>query len=84
VLYWEGKPTLIDFPQVISPHQNRNAYPIFERDMRRLCEYFITQGLSLDPQHLARDLWKAHGFRLLPEVHPSLLDGENPSTPPGS
>ncbi len=79
VLYWEGKPTLIDFPQVISPHQNRNAYPIFERDMRRLCEYFITQGLSLDPQHLARDLWKAHGFRLRPEVHPSLLDGENPS-----
>jgi RIO kinase 1 len=78
VLYWEGKISLIDFPQVVSPLHNRNAYAIFERDLIRLCEYFIGQGLLLNPRRLAADLWTAHGFRLSPEVHPQLLDADAP------
>ncbi len=74
VLYWDGDIALIDFPQVVSPHGNRNAYAIFERDITRLCEYFIGQGLSLHPRRLAADLWTAHGYRLTPEIHPSLLE----------
>jgi len=74
VLYWDGEITLIDFPQVVSPQRNRNAYAIFERDVTRLCEYFISQGLSLNPRRLAADLWTAHGYRVRPEVHPGLLD----------
>ncbi len=64
ILYWKGKVTLIDFPQVISPHENRDAYSIFERDVRRVCEYFARQGLRHDSRHLARELWEAHGYRL--------------------
>ena len=78
VLYWEGAIALIDFPQVVSPRHNRNAYAIFERDVTRLCEYFIDQGLLLHPRRLAADLWTAHGFHIRPDIHPGLLDGDNP------
>jgi RIO kinase 1 len=74
VLYWEGEISLIDFPQVVSPQHNRNAFAIFERDLTRLCEYFTKQGLLLNPRQLAADLWTTHGFRLRPEAHPRLLD----------
>ncbi|MFZ6026147.1 MAG: RIO1 family regulatory kinase/ATPase [Chloroflexota bacterium] len=74
ILYWEGRITLIDFPQAISPRTNRNAYRIFERDVARVCEYFTRQGVKSNPRSLARELWTSHGYRLAPEVHPGLLD----------
>jgi len=79
VLYWEGQITLIDFPQVISPSSHRSAYPIFCRDITRVCEYFARQDLRSDPASLAAGLWKAHGFRLHPEVHPAWLDADDPA-----
>jgi RIO kinase 1 len=77
ILYWEGKITLIDFPQVINPHENRSAYRIFERDVTRVCEYFTRQGLKLKPHKLAAEIWTSNGYRLGPDVHPSLLDEES-------
>lgn len=62
ILYWEGGIFLIDFPQVISPRQNRNAHAIFERDLARVCEYFNDQGLSLEPVKLASDIWRSYGY----------------------
>ena len=79
VLYWERRITLIDFPQVVSPTGHRSAYPIFRRDITRVCEYFARQGMRSDPARLAADLWKSHGFRLRPEVHPDWLDAEDPA-----
>ena len=79
VLYWEGEITLIDFPQVISPSSHSSAYPLFCRDIARVCEYFARQGLPSDPARLAASLWKAHGFRLHPEVHPAWLDADDPA-----
>jgi RIO kinase 1 len=64
ILYWDGDITLIDFPQVVSPKVNRHAYRIFERDVRRVCEYFVRQGLHLDPKSLAKELWTSHSFTL--------------------
>ncbi len=78
VLYWGEEIALIDFPQVVFPEHNRNAYAIFERDIRRLCEYFIAQGLSLNPQRIARDLWTARGYHIRPDIHPALLDADDP------
>jgi RIO kinase 1 len=77
ILYWQGRITLIDFPQVVHPHENRNAYQIFERDVTRVCEYFIRQGVKVNPSRLAADLWTSHRYRLGPDVHPGLLDGED-------
>jgi RIO kinase 1 len=76
VLYWQGEIALIDSPQVVSPTGNRNAYAIFERDVTRLCEYFIRQGLSLQPHKLAARLWTAHGYRIGQEADPRLMEDE--------
>ena len=78
ILYWEDDIILIDFPQVISPKINRNAFRIFERDVTRVCDYFSEQGLLTDPRKLARELWTSHGYRLQQEVHPRLLDADDP------
>lgn len=78
LLYWEGEITLIDFPQAIDPLINRNALPIFERDVRRIWEYFVSQkGADGDPRQLARALWKKHRYPMKPDVHPGLLDEDN-------
>jgi len=57
ILYWRGKITLIDLPQVVSTRNNSSAYAIFERDIARVCDYFATQGLERDPSALARQIW---------------------------
>jgi RIO kinase 1 len=77
ILYWEGDITLIDFPQVVSPTGNRNAFAIFSRDVARLCEYFTKQGLKTDPRRLALDLWTRHGYKAREEIHPRLLDPDD-------
>lgn len=64
ILYWDGDITLIDFPQVVSPRVNRHAFRIFERDVKRVCDYFSQQGVDSDPKALALDLWTSHGFTL--------------------
>jgi RIO kinase 1 len=78
ILYWEGNITLIDFPQVVSPGINRNAYLIFQRDVVRICEYFSKQGVKADGRKLASELWTAHGYRLKDEVDVRLLDADDP------
>jgi RIO kinase 1 len=57
VLYWEGKATIIDFPQAVNPYVNPDAYTLFARDVERLCQYFARYGLAPDPAALAQDIW---------------------------
>ena len=57
VLYWEGKATIIDFPQAVNPYVNPDAYALFARDVERLCQYFARYGLAPDPAALAQDIW---------------------------
>jgi RIO kinase 1 len=77
VLYWEGEVTLIDFPQVISPSLNSNAFRIFERDLTRLCEYFNRHGMHSEPRRLAARLWSAYHYRRGPEIDLHWLDAED-------
>ncbi len=77
ILYWDGAITLIDFPQVVHPEQNRSAFRIFERDMLRICEYFQRQGVRTQPRRLAADLWTSYRHSLLPDVNPALLDDQD-------
>lgn len=77
ILYWDRQIVLIDFPQVVSPRENRNAYRIFERDVSRVCEYFARNGLSYDPYRMAAQLWEAHGHRMAENIHPGLLDADD-------
>lgn len=79
ILYWKGDIALIDFPQAISPKVNRNAFRIFERDVIRVCDYFHALGIQVNERELSRELWTAHGYRWRQEIHPDLLDAEDPN-----
>lgn len=57
ILYWRGKITLIDFPQVVNVQSNRSARMILTRDIQRVCEYFAQQGLERDVEAIADDCW---------------------------
>jgi RIO kinase 1 len=78
ILYWDGDLTLIDFPQVVQPESNPAAWTIFLRDVTRICQYFASQGLRRDARKLATDLWTSHGYKVMKEVDPSLLDADDP------
>jgi RIO kinase 1 len=78
ILYWEGSITLIDFPQVVAPKVNRNAYAIFQRDVARTCEYFAKQGVKANARTIAKDLWASHGNPLKEDVDVRLLDADDP------
>jgi RIO kinase 1 len=74
ILYWDGDITLIDFPQVVSPKINRNAFKIFSRDVTRVCDYFIKQGLKIDAGRVVDDLWNSRGF---PTFEPEDFEDED-------
>jgi RIO kinase 1 len=61
ILYWEGKMTLIDFPQATDLCTNPNAYSILQRDLTRVCEYFSRQGVRCDPEQIIDELWLSYG-----------------------
>jgi RIO kinase 1 len=61
ILYWAGEIVLIDFPQVVEIQSNPHARNILERDIQRVCDYFISLGLQLNPDEIAYRLWKAYG-----------------------
>jgi RIO kinase 1 len=60
ILYWAGKITIIDFPQVTMSVTNPSAYMILRRDIQRICEYFATQGLERPAVPIADKLWWKH------------------------
>ncbi len=73
ILFWEDQIVLIDFPQVVRPGENRSAYPIFERDVTRVCEYFRRQGVRSNPRKLAVDLWQRHHQSFALPFDPKIL-----------
>ena len=62
ILYWEGRITVIDFPQMINLYANEKAYYILRRDIERTCEYFARQGVACDPAELMEELWYLYGY----------------------
>jgi RIO kinase 1 len=60
ILYWHGRITIIDFPQLVDARQNPNAFMLLQRDIQRVCDYFTQFGLTADPAQLALDLWQPY------------------------
>jgi RIO kinase 1 len=57
VLFWRGRPVVIDFPQALDPRFNRNAYSLLQRDLGNLGGYFERVGVRRDPKALAAAMW---------------------------
>jgi len=62
VLWWEGRPTIIDLPQAVDPRSNPNASELLSRDVANICTYFERYGLRSHPEELARGLWMGFLF----------------------
>jgi RIO kinase 1 len=57
ILYWQGRIAIIDFPQMVDARKNDLASTLLERDVTRVCEYFQSYGIRVDPKAIAADLW---------------------------
>jgi RIO kinase 1 len=57
ILYRPGIVTIIDFAQALDPRHNPAVYPLFERDIERVCRYFARYGIVADPGALASEIW---------------------------
>ncbi len=57
ILYWDGRPVIIDFPQAVNPNENPDAHDIFERDVVRICDHFKRYQLGLNGHKLAQEIW---------------------------
>ena len=60
ILYWDDKPVLIDFPQVVDCDSNPDAFTIFEQDVQRVCDYFARQDVPCDAALITNDLWERY------------------------
>ncbi len=58
VLFWRGRPVVIDFPQAIDPRFNRNAYSLLQRDLANLARHFERFGVRRDARALAAGMWE--------------------------
>ncbi len=63
ILYWDGKVTLIDFPQVVDVANNPHAREVLFRDVQRVCDYFSRQGVECNAASLADNFWWRYNGR---------------------
>lgn len=72
ILVWQGRVTLIDFPQTVDARKNRYAEELVARDVRRVGEWFARQGVEHPWEEMATDLWTAwnHADLLPDELRP--------------
>jgi RIO kinase 1 len=74
LLVWEGRLTVIDFPQAVDPRKNRHAEAFLRRDIDRMVDHFAKHGVSASAGRIASDLWTAWTFAdLVPEELRGLL-----------
>ena len=57
ILYWQGRLTVIDFPQAVDPRANPHAYELLARDIANVARYFGRFAVPLEPALLADRLW---------------------------
>ena len=76
VLYWDDRPVIIDFPQAVDPRQNPESWPIFLRDVEKICQYFERYGLRYQAYSLAQSMWDRQNRGFMPEIPEDLTDPE--------
>lgn len=58
ILFWRGRPVVIDFPQAVDPRFNRSAYSLLQRDLGNLVRYFERFGVNRDGRAIAAGMWE--------------------------
>jgi RIO kinase 1 len=60
ILYWDGRITIIDFPQLVDARTNPHALALLERDITRVCDYFRRFGVKANARELTLNLWQPY------------------------
>jgi len=60
ILYWEGRPVIIDFPQSVDPRFNDTSEQLLARDIQSICEYVTSFGAVHDAEEITTDLWRRY------------------------
>jgi RIO kinase 1 len=60
ILYHQGRPRLIDLPQVLDTDGPADSWTLFHRDISNIAGYFARQGLEIDALDLAIRLWQKY------------------------
>jgi len=60
VLWYEGRPRVIDVPQAVDARFNPNALSFLERDVERICQWAAAHGVARDAWRTARALWERY------------------------
>ena len=56
MLWWQGRISLIDFPQSTDLLLNPQGFDLMHRDVVRVCAWFIRKGLACDADEIFADL----------------------------
>ncbi len=65
VLWWDGRITVIDFPQAVDAQKNPHARELLHRDVANVCGFFERFGVRRDARRVAGDLWNRFIFAAL-------------------
>jgi RIO kinase 1 len=65
VLYWQGRPTIIDLPQAVNARTNPNARQLLVHDVAQVCRYFARQGVASNANTIADELWERYAHARL-------------------
>jgi RIO kinase 1 len=57
ILWWAGRPWVIDFPQAVDARMNGNSYALLCRDAENVFRFFARHGMDGDPWKFATRLW---------------------------
>lgn len=58
VLYANGQPVVIDFPQAVDACNNPNAQQLLHRDVENVCHHFERYDIHARPRQIAASLWR--------------------------
>ncbi|HYE08106.1 MAG TPA: RIO1 family regulatory kinase/ATPase [Planctomycetota bacterium] len=59
VLWWRGRPIVIDWPQAVDPRENDAAERLLRRDLANIAGWFARRGLDIDHRAEADACWSA-------------------------
>jgi RIO kinase 1 len=68
VLWWRERPIVIDVPQTVDACLASEAESMLRRDIVCLTDFFARQGLTIDGQAIADDLWRRYTHAELEDV----------------
>lgn len=60
ILYWDGNPVIIDFPQSVDPRFNETAEQLLARDVQYVTEFVAAFGVERNPEPISSDLWRRY------------------------